>query len=268
MKNILLLIHDDAGQEARFQAALDLTRALNGHLTCVDVMPLPVVVGEFYSAASETMLLADTVQREATNRDRIQARLALEDVSWDWKELTGDLALSIAQTSNLADLIVVSRRLDRYPYPDMRGIASSILVRSHTPLVAVPECSEGFNAAGRALIAWNGSEEVAMTMQAAVPLLKLAASVQLFEVDEGESAIPAQNAATYLARHGIHPTLRKITRRDRPVDAAIREGCEVLGAAYCLMGAYGRSSRLTEALFGGVTRRMLSASKIPLVLGH
>src|SRR4051812_13689734 len=28
MKNVLLLVHDDAGQEARFQAALDVTRAL------------------------------------------------------------------------------------------------------------------------------------------------------------------------------------------------------------------------------------------------
>lgn len=35
MKNVLLLIHDDDGQEARLQVTLDLTRALDGHLTCV-----------------------------------------------------------------------------------------------------------------------------------------------------------------------------------------------------------------------------------------
>jgi nucleotide-binding universal stress UspA family protein len=33
------------------------------------------------------------------------------------------------------------------------------------------------------------------------------------------------------------------------------------------MGAYGHS-HLAERLFGGVTRRMLAASRIPLVLGH
>jgi hypothetical protein len=37
MKSIRLLVHDDEGQEARFQTALDLTRALAGHLTCIDV---------------------------------------------------------------------------------------------------------------------------------------------------------------------------------------------------------------------------------------
>ena len=41
MKNILLLVHDDPGQEARVQAALDLTRALDGHLTCLDVAAMP-----------------------------------------------------------------------------------------------------------------------------------------------------------------------------------------------------------------------------------
>lgn len=46
MKTLLLLVHDDAGQEARLQAALDLTRALDGHLTCVDIAPIPVFAGD------------------------------------------------------------------------------------------------------------------------------------------------------------------------------------------------------------------------------
>ncbi len=56
MKNVLVLLHDDAGQEARFQCALDLTRAIDGHLTCVDVAMLPVAVedyGVFASTASK-----------------------------------------------------------------------------------------------------------------------------------------------------------------------------------------------------------------------
>lgn len=267
MKNILLLVHDDVGEEARFQAALDLTRALDGHLTCVDVVPLPVMVGDFYSGTSEALLLADNRQRETAHRARIEARLANEAVSWDWKEFTGDLALSMVAASDLADLIVVNRRLDEYPYPDMRGVASSILTRSQTPLVAVPDKCRGFDAAGRALIAWDGSEQVAATMRASVPLLKLAASVQLFEVEEGSSDTSVREAAAYLSRHGIHPTIRRMRLHNHRVDAVLRRGCDDLGAAYCLMGAFG-SSPLTEAIFGGVTRAMLSTSKIPLVLGH
>jgi nucleotide-binding universal stress UspA family protein len=267
VKNILLLIHDDVGQEARLQAALDLTRALDGHLTCVDVVPLPVIVGDFYGGASSVILLDDNRQREVANRKSVEARLSHEGVSWDWKEFTGDLAASVVEASDLADLIVVNRRLDEFPYPDMRHIASSILTRTNTPLVAVPDSCSGFDASGRALIAWNGSEQVAATMQAAVPLLQLAASVQLFEVDEGKGGTPVQDAAAYLSRHGIHPTIRRMRSDVYPVDAVLRGGCAELKASYCVMGAFGRSP-LVETVFGGVTRKMLSTSKIPLVLGH
>ena len=51
MKTILLLVHDDAGQEARFQAALDVARAVGGHLMCIDVSIMPMFVGDFYSCA-------------------------------------------------------------------------------------------------------------------------------------------------------------------------------------------------------------------------
>jgi hypothetical protein len=37
MKNVLLLVHDDPGQEARVQAALDVVRAIEGHLICLGV---------------------------------------------------------------------------------------------------------------------------------------------------------------------------------------------------------------------------------------
>ncbi len=57
MKNILLLIHDDAGQEARLQAALDITRALGGHLKCVDVTPLTVIPDDAFGSDGSAVLL-------------------------------------------------------------------------------------------------------------------------------------------------------------------------------------------------------------------
>ena len=59
MKNVLVLMHDDVGQEARFQAALDLTRALDGHLTCLDVAILPVTVDDYAMLGGAALLVAD-----------------------------------------------------------------------------------------------------------------------------------------------------------------------------------------------------------------
>ncbi|PBN42916.1 hypothetical protein [Sphingobium sp. D43FB] len=94
MKNVLLLVHEDVGQEARLQAALDLTRALDGHLICLDVAVLPVLAADPYSGDGSAILLQEERDRESRNRARIEERLGKEDVSWDMAAVVGDLASS------------------------------------------------------------------------------------------------------------------------------------------------------------------------------
>ena len=63
MKNILVLVHDDDGQEARLQVAFDIVRAVRGHLTCVDVVTVPVFVGEYMGVGGDALLLEDEKAR-------------------------------------------------------------------------------------------------------------------------------------------------------------------------------------------------------------
>src|SRR6478609_4988629 len=78
MENILLLVHQDTGQEARLQAALDVTRAVKGHLTCADVSVMPILADDYVGSMGTAMLLEDERTREAENRVAIEARLAGE----------------------------------------------------------------------------------------------------------------------------------------------------------------------------------------------
>ena len=71
MKNVLLLVHDDVGQEARLQVALDLTRALDGHLSCVDVVELYYQNDGMHGGGGTNVLLADEQAREDVNRMRL-----------------------------------------------------------------------------------------------------------------------------------------------------------------------------------------------------
>ena len=96
MKNILMLAHDDAGQEARFQAALDVTRRFEGHLTCLDNAIIPEVVGNFYGGFGKAILIEDEREQEALNRTRLEARLAIEQVSWSYKENSGALSSALS----------------------------------------------------------------------------------------------------------------------------------------------------------------------------
>jgi hypothetical protein len=95
MKNILLLVHDDVGQEARLQAALDIARAVDGHLSCLDVTPSIVVSGGFSAEFAQASMVRDERESEAKNKLAVTARLDCEDVSWDWTDAYGDVASSL-----------------------------------------------------------------------------------------------------------------------------------------------------------------------------
>lgn len=266
MKNILLLAHDDAGQEARLQAALDLTRALSGHLNCINTVQIPVVVDGF-GGAGMAVLVEDEREREAANKARLEPRLNAEGVSWSWTEATGYLPDCVVDAAKTADLIVLNRQLDEFPAPDMRHVATEVLTHSRALVVAVSDACRGFNAAGKALIAWDGSERAMATLQRAVPLLALASDVKLLQVGElDDYSVSIEDAATYLSRHGVKAEAEIAPAADS-VAVAIRMEAERYGAAYLVMGAYSHS-RIREALFGGVTRAMLTACTLPLVLGH
>lgn len=267
MKNVLVLMHDDAGQEARFQCALDLTRAIDGHLTCLDVSILPIFVGDYATMGGEALLMADEQTREHQNRTRMEARLAGEEVPYDWVDVTGELAGSLRDTAAITDVIVVNRRLDTSDYPDMFGTTAETIIRSGRPVLAVPEGTTGFNAFGHAMVAWDGSREVEAALRAAVPLLQLAEEVTILEIEDGSTKMPAFEAAEYLSRHGIKTV---ICRQSAAIDipsTIILDEIENKRADYLVMGGFGHS-RWVEAMLGGVTRRMLRECPVPLFLAH
>ncbi|RZF63101.1 universal stress protein [Sphingomonas populi] len=265
MKNILLLVHDDSGQEARLQAALDITRALEGHLSCVDVSILPILVGDYYGGAeAEAILFADECERETKNKAALEARLANEDVPWDWCDTTGSIERCLQDKAALADLIVLNRKLD-VAGPDMRDIVSELLMHARAPILAVPETLKSMRL-DRALIAWDGGGSAAATMRASLPLLKRAKDVEIFMAQGSGHGVAPNEAAEYLSRHDVHATVRIVDTARHTPDALIEDEAARWRADYVLMGAYGHG-RLRET-FGGVTKRMLSSSTLPLILGH
>lgn len=268
MKTVLLLAHDDPGQTARLQCALDLTRAIQGHLHCLDVTRFPVFGRDYVTTIGDMNAFLDEQDRESANSARLKGSLAQEGVSWTFSEVTGDPADQLVDQAALADVIVVSTRLESSTHLDMVSIASEAALRSRSLVLAVPP-SVGRLALDRpALIAWDGSPPAVAALRAAVPLLTQLPSIILFAVDEDRSGPTAAEAAIYLSRHGI--TAEFVTRKSDGVmtpDILIRSVCSSQDIGLCVMGAYGHSKML-EGLFGGVTRRMLARTECPLLLAH
>lgn len=268
MKNILVLAHDDIGQEARLQVALDVTRAVEGHLTCLDVSINPLLGDDYISIAAGAQLAVEEDHREAANRLAIEARVAREGVAFSWIDARGDTAACVTDAAKLADLIVINRGLDdEASYPNMFDIAGDLILKGRTPVLAVPQKTRSMDLGGDAIVAWDGSSHAAAAMRAAVPLLRLAGSVTLFYDEDGSLKVPLEDAAAYLSRHDVHPVIRRDSSlMDRPGSLITAEAM-IEHAAYVVMGAFSRS-RFLEAAFGGATQRMLTESPVPVFFVH
>lgn len=264
MKNILLLIHDDQGQESRLQVALDVTRALGGHLECLDVLALPLIVSGEYSAGSEAVLIAAERERDSANRASLEGRLANEDVPWSMGESYGTFVEALTQASDFADLIVVSSRTEAQK--ENRPYLESLPLKAARPILAVPPGCLGLDPEGCALVAWDGSRPCSEAVRAAVPLLQRAGQVVLLEVNQPRGALAMTQVATYLSRHGVATELVERTTAGRVADI-ILDQARHCSAEFIVMGAYGMP-RAAEAVFGGVTRTMLLESQVPLLLAH
>jgi nucleotide-binding universal stress UspA family protein len=73
--------------------------------------------------------------------------------------------------------------------------------------------------------------------------------------------------AAFLARHGIAADVRHETAEDIDAGNLLLSRTADLEADLIVMGAYSRP-RLSESVLGGVTRVMLQAMTVPVLMSH
>ncbi len=268
MKTIILHVQADPALDARLQAALDLVRSNNGHLVCVQATPLSAYVGSDPFGGVFVMgdLVAELNKRDKELRDSVETKLKRESVSWSWVHMDGDPAAVVVEQARLADLVILSRSLEKPRARQPLPLVEDVALHSRAPVLAIPPEGQGFDASRPALIAWNGSSEAAAALRAAVPMLRQSQAVKILVVGAENDTFPSSDAAVYLARHGIEAEIH-VRAGGSDVADAISGAAVELGAGYIVMGAYGHS-RLREFLLGGVTRSLLSNSRVPLLLAH
>lgn len=266
--NILILVHDDAGNRARLRCGLDLAHALSARLTCLDVTRLPLPVVDYVDPAGRAICLTEEASRERALAEQVRAELAGTDLAWSWIDVAGTMTEVLESRVDAADITVLSTALPPGELPEMTELVSGLVLASRRLIVVVPPDAPGFPARGPALIAWDGSTPARHAVELAAPLLRRASDVTLFTVDDGGAeAASMDRALADLAAVGITAAAERHRNGIMAPDFHIRDRCRTGGFGYCVMGAYGHSRRL-ESWFGGVTRRMIAKSPIPLVLAH
>ena len=287
-KTILVPATGSQSDSAALKTGLAVARLFGAHLECLHVRPDPRQVlvqaagydmgtGVVMADVMETMLKEDK-QRAATARAAFEAFRTREDipvaqtppgpggVSAAWNEKVGDPESLLLALTRLNDLVIFEQGSKGHNFP--REMVGRILINGGRPLLLAPPATPK-KLPGTVAIAWKDAPEAARAVSAAMPLIAKAERVVVLTAEENEQTMAetAEELAAHLRWHGLDAQARFLVTEGTSTTEAVLAGAEEAKAGLLVMGGYGRS-RISELIFGGLTRDILGGASIPVLLAH
>jgi nucleotide-binding universal stress UspA family protein len=186
----------------------------------------------------------------------------------EWRPSTSFPRDVIAAEARAADLVVIGREFlpgDVYHTYD----PGTIILAAGRPVLVVPRQIDRLEAS-RILVAWKDTREARRAIRDALPFLKEANEV-VIAVAKTPGAENADRQITdvtrYLERHHVSVGQQISTMAGDDEEATLLGLATQHHANLIVAGAYGRT-RLSEWIFGGVTRHLLLNSPIPCLFSN
>ena len=204
MKSVLLHINQDPGQAARLAAAMEVVRAHNGQLICLQATPLDAYffVGDPFGGSYVPSGIFETFrQNEKLEQVRIEDTLKREGIDWQWLHAEGSAAQTIIEHAKFADLVVLSQPEEKETIlPRRAPLAADVALHVQSPVLLVPAAGQRFTNSSAAMIAWNGSPEAANAIRQSRSLLRAAPKLHIVSVSEKGEKPSLDDVRNYLAR--------------------------------------------------------------------
>ena len=285
-RNVLVHVSDSERSGQVLTCAARVAAAQGASLRAVHaVEPLYLGVGLSPESAMTAAQFGQESERARTAkaRDRVLEASRTINMNIDFVSPAGDPVVAMSARLRVADLAVVGQPSDEDTAGPSRRFASKLLVAAGGPVLFVPATGTVDRCGTRVLVAWSATRESARALRDALPMLQRAAAVEVlrFGATAPEASEPLDGVVAYLQAHGVSATgavkpVRKISFGERMltptvVDASIAElllsHAADIDADLIVMGGYGHT-RTYELVLGGVTRTMLGAMTVPVLMSH
>ena len=188
----------------------------------------------------------------------------------EWRSALGlSNEVIITREARCADLVVIGQTKGLAHTYSSLDLGAAIL-RMGRPTLVVPD---GVSSVGaeHVVIGWKDTREARRAVQDALPFLREATRVTIFEAcgpDEEKTALARlDDLARYLARHRIKSGPVVIVKKEGSGASQLLQVAKDERADLIVTGAYGHT-RLGEWIFGGMTRELLSTSPICCFMSH
>jgi nucleotide-binding universal stress UspA family protein len=183
----------------------------------------------------------------------------------------GDVRQAAVVHARYADLSVLGQ-----PVKDDHGFASelanAVLMGSGRPVLFVPYTGVDNTLGERIVIGWKDSRESARVVSDALPFLTRAREVVAVAVrprteERLLESVAEKQLQAYLERHGVTAQVKHRSATDESAGETLLSEASDLSADLVVIGGYSRP-RFAELVWGGVTRTMLQAMTVPVLMSH
>ncbi len=275
-----ILVHVDQSRDAAHRIALaaSVARLTGAHLVGSAFSGISRFAEAGAEAGNWPQLVAECEQlrlrarASLTEFDRIAAGAGV--ATFEQRLLEDDAEGGLMLQTRYCDLLVLSQADPDEILPGVpRALPPHLLLHGGRPLLLAPCAGSNSDAipGQRPLLAWDGSNQAARAISAALPLLRHAVTATLCVLNAEQHPglhgdEPGADMALFLARHGVQVELvREFTRAaigSALLSLAGEHNCDLL-----VMGGYGHQ-RAREALLGGATRTVLQDMTLPVLMSH
>lgn len=275
IKDLLVYLDGHEEDAVRLAFADSLALAHEAHvigLYC-NIVPEMMLAGDPGIAAAQVVVDMQNAAIEAGHGIEKELEKKLHRLSANTELIRLDLYAGqagevISASARRADLFIASRPGAEQAMS--QDLLEAVMFNSGRGCILVPPGYQPPDAIDTVLVAWRNTREAARALAESLPILRKARNVVVAVVEEGapeeDKQMPGVNISRHLDRHEVNVELRQITGWDS-TSAALLNEVEMSGAQLVVMGGYGHS-RFRQWVLGGVTRDIMQAADVPILLAH
>jgi len=281
IKDVLVHLDGSAQDEERLLYGEAVASISQAHLTGLFTNPLPdmaaLVPFDGGAVAADLVAQMDMEARQLGTRvagklaDRF-SRLSVPNEVRRVEDIADQISSGVATEARWADVFVTSRPYEDDGDTQWRRLFEAVLFESGRAILVVPPGRRPPEALRRVLLCWRDTRESARAVAESLPILVQATRTMILVVDpdpalDGARSEPAADIAKHLDRCGAKVEVTVAASQGHEVSQVILDHAARMSADLIVMGGYGHS-RAREWLIGGVTRDMLTASPLPILIAH
>lgn len=264
LRNIMVLVDGHPNATERLDLAVALAKQHGASLVGLNPVIQPLLPKKGHNGEDQAEQVKDLFFQK-TKEAHIDSRW----ISADVKLLGGGVAEVVNHYATFVDLIVVGQTV--YGSKEKSGpdnLPERVVLGSGKPVLIVPY-SGAFSAVGdRVLIAWKTGRESSRALSDALPLIRNAEMVNVFEVNPSEKERhDMESLRRFLASHKVQAGVETSSITALGVGDVLLNRVADEGSDLLVMGAYA-DFHFGSYTLGEAARHVLKHMTVPVLMSH